>query len=412
LRFIAGFFVFSIEGFETMALYPVPAAGYNGINQNLFPFDVSSRLFREWVQITPLYNLMGNEPTRPIVRKQLGKGEGLQYRMGKLQALDYKNPITNFDQRRGNAQQQQVDYDKVDVDFKSFLVQIKGYDILNYGTPIELPPYARSQLVEAFSRALNRDLFLAATIGMYPNMINGGANCNVADTIPSYDRIVLAGLAPNLGQYYANAAFPTLFNAVVATPAANGLSALHLKNLKLYAERGGSAINREDALQPAFVRSKSGWPMNKYIYLAHPESLTSIFADPLFTNSTFYRGTVIDQDNTPQTLNGADYVGEFFGISLYSCRDLYEFEFLSTANNHRMAWNLFIGAGAWSLGWAEEPMLGMENDLVERIQLYFGHEFRGQKMLKFKSYMNAANAGVNLATTVEQGILHSFIALT
>lgn len=152
--------------------------------------------------------------------------------------------------------------------------------------------------------------------------------------------------------------------------------------------------------------------MNKYIYLAHPESLTSIFADPLFTNSTFYRGTVIDQDNTPQTLNGADYVGEFFGISLYSCRDLYEFEFLSTANNHRMAWNLFIGAGAWSLGWAEEPMLGMENDLVERIQLYFGHEFRGQKMLKFKSYMNAANAGVNLATTVEQGILHSFIALT
>lgn len=137
-----------------MALYPVPAPGYNGINQNLFPFDVSRELLREWVQITPLYNLMGNEPTRPIVRKQLRKGEGLQYRMGKLQALDYRNPITNFDQRRGNAQQQQVDYDKVDVDFKSFLVQIKSYDILEYGTPIELPPYARSQLVEAFSAPL------------------------------------------------------------------------------------------------------------------------------------------------------------------------------------------------------------------------------------------------------------------
>ena len=76
-----------------MALYPVPTPGYNGINQNLFPFDVVSKVFKEWVQITPLYNLIGNEPTRPIVRKQLGRGEGLQYRMGKLQALDYKNPV-------------------------------------------------------------------------------------------------------------------------------------------------------------------------------------------------------------------------------------------------------------------------------------------------------------------------------
>jgi hypothetical protein len=92
-----------------MALYPVPAPGYNGINQNLFPFKVSSEVFKEWVQITPLFNLMGNEPTRPIVRKKLGQREGLQYRMGKLQALDYKNPVVNFDQRRGNAQQQKVD---------------------------------------------------------------------------------------------------------------------------------------------------------------------------------------------------------------------------------------------------------------------------------------------------------------
>jgi len=394
-----------------MALYPVPTPGYNGINQNLFPFKVASDVFKEWVQITPLFNLMGNEPTRPIVRKKLGQREGLQYRMGKLQALDYKNPVVNFDQRRGNAQQQKVDYDSVNVDFKSFLVQIKGYDILNYGTPVDLPPYARTQLVEAFSRALNRDLFLAATTGAYPRMTNALANCNVADVLPSYDRAVLSGLAPTAAEYYANATFPAKFNAANPAHTHNGLSATHLKNLKLTAERGGTAINREDAIQPAYVRSKAGWPMNKYIYLAHPESLTSLFADPLFSQSTFNRGTVIDAENTPQTLNGADYVGEFFGISIYSCKDLYEFEFTSAANNHRMAWNLFIGAGAWSLGWAEEPMLGMENDLVERIQLYFGHEFRGQKMLKFASQQNAADAARNLATSVEQGILHSFVAL-
>lgn len=393
-----------------MSVYPVPAPGYNGINQHLFPFDVTSSLFKEWVQITPLYNLIGNEPSRPIVRKKLGKGEGLQYRMGKLQALDYKNPVMNFDQRRGNAQQQKVDYDAVTVDFKSLLVRIEGYDILGYGTPIELPPYARSQLVEAFSRMLNRDLFLAATTGAYPRMINGGLHCNVPDAIPSYDRAVLAGFTPTVGEYYADAVFAALFND--ADVENNGLSGTHLKELKLTAEKGGTAINREDSIQPAYVRSKAGWPMNKYLYLAHPESLTSLFDDPLFANSTFNRGTVIDQENTPQTLNGADYVGEFFGISIYSCKDLYEFEFTSAENDHRIAWNLFIGAGAWSLGWAEEPMIGMENDLVERIQLYFGHEMRGQKMLKFASQQNALTPLVNRATSVEQGILHSFVTLS
>ena len=398
-----------------MTLYPVPAEGYNGINQNLFPFSVSSKLFREWVQVTPLYNLIGNEPTRPIVRKTLSKGEGLQYRMGKLQALDYKNPVVNFDQRRGSAQQQQVDYDAVNVDFKSFLVQVKGYDILSYGTPVDLPPYARSQLVDAFSRALNRDLFLSATTGTYPALSTGsGVTGTAVDAYPSYERIVFGNsFAPNIGNYYANATFPTLLNGMTAVPAPNatGLSAAHLKKLKAYAERGGSRINKEDAIQPAYVRSKAGWPMNKYIYLAHPDSLDSLFADPLFANSTFNRGTVIDQENTPQTLNGADYVGEFFGVSLYSCRDLYEFEIVSADGNKKTAWNLFIGAGAFSLGWAEEPMLGMETDLVERIQLYFGHEFRGQKMLKFPSQQNRRNAGVNIATAVEQGVIHSFVSI-
>ena len=395
-----------------MALYPVPATGYNGINQNLFSFEVVSQLLREWVQNTPLYNLMGNEPTRPIVRKSLRKGEGLQYRMGKLQALDYKNPITNFDQRRGNAQQQQVDYDKVDVDFKSFLVQIKGYDILDYGTPIELPPYARSQLVEAFSRALNYDLFNAMTVTAYPTIQT--ANCNVVGTLPSYDRAVPA-LTTTRAQWQANATFPTYLNgfqtSANTTPAGTGLSAKHLETLKQYAERGGSGVGIEDAIQPAYVRSKSGWPMNKYIYLAHPQTLTSLFSDPLFANSTFNRGVVIDADNTPQTLNGADYVGEYRGIAIYSCRDLYQYAIPSADGTKTAAWNIFMGAGALSLGWAEEPMIGMENDLVERIQLYFGHEFRGQKMLQFPSqYAATAGAQAGSNTVVEQGIIHSFVS--
>ncbi len=405
-----------------MAIYPVPAPGYNGINQNLFPFEVVTKVFKEWVQITPLYNLIGNEPTRPIVRKQLGRGEGLQYRMGKLQALNYKNPILNFDQRRGNAQQQSIDYDAVTVDFKSFLVQIKGYDILDFGTPIDLPPYARQQLVEAFSRCLNYDLFNAMTSSTYPALTTGSAlTGNVAGNYPSYDRVafpVAAGTLLARAAYQANGTFPTLVNGMQTSantaPAGSGLSAKHLETLKQYAERGNAAdigVNSEYAIRPAYIKSKAGWPMNKYIYLAHPQTLPSLFADPLFASSTFNRGVVIDQENTPQTLNGADYIGEYRGIAIYSCRDLYQYAITSADGTKQAAWNIFMGAGALSIGWAEEPQIGMENDLVERIQLYFGHEFRGQKMLQFKSlYASQAGAVVGSNTVVEQGIIHSFVS--
>lgn len=94
------------------------------------------------------------------------------------------------------------------------------------------------------------------------------------------------------------------------------------------------------------------------------------------------------------------------------CKELCEFEFLSENGNHRIAWNLFIGAGAWSLGWSQMPIIGMETDFTKQIQTYFGHESLGQKMLKFKSQQNAIDPATNLATKVEQGIVHSFVAVS
>lgn len=407
-----------------MALYPAASTtGFNGINQNLFPFEVVSRVFKEWVQNTPLINLVGNEPTRPIVRYSFKAGEGLQLRVGKLNALDYKNPVLNLDQRRGNAMQQSVDYDKIDADFRSFLVQIKGYDILNQGTPIDLSPQARSQLTDVFSRNLNFDLVNALTSTAYPALATGSARTgNVAGNYPSYDRAVLplgnAGTLATRTAYQANGTFPTLLNGIQTSantlPEGTGLSAKHLETLKQYAERGNAAdiaAQTETAIQPAFVRNKAGWPMNKYIYLAHPQTLTSLFNDPLFANSTFNRGVVIDQDNTPQTLNGADYVGEFRGIAIYSCRDLYNYSITSADGNKQAAWNLFIGAGAAGLWWPKMPEIGYEVDRVERMELYYGHEFRGQKMLQFASrYAQTAGAVVGSNTVIEQGVIHSFVS--
>jgi hypothetical protein len=260
------------------------------------------------------------------------------------------------------------------------------------------------------------------TSTVYPALTTGSAlTGNVAGNYPSYDRVVLpvaAGTLVTRANYQANGTFPTLVNGMqtsaATTPAGSGLSARHLETLKQYAERGNAAdiaVNTENALRPAYIKSKAGWPMNKYIYLAHPQTLTSLFADPLFANSTFNRGTVIDQENTPQTLNGADYVGEYRGIAIYSCRDLYQYAITSADGNKQAAWNIFMGAGALSIGWAEEPQIGMENDLVERIQLYFGHEFRGQKMLQFASeYAPLAGAVAGSNTVVEQGIIHSFVS--
>ena len=151
--------------------------------------------------------------------------------------------------------------------------------------------------------------------------------------------------------------------------------------------------------------------MNKYIYLAHPQTLPSLFSDPLFANSTFNRGVVIDAENTPQTLNGADYIGEYRGIEIYSCRDLYGYSIQSADGNKQDAWNIFLGTGAVSLGWAEKPIIGMENDSVERKMLYYGHEFRGQKMLQFAStYASQAGAVVGSNPVVEQGVIHSFVS--
>ena len=57
-----------------MGLYPVPAAGYNGINQHLFPFDVSSELLREWVQATPLYKPDGGRADAPDCAQDFRQG--------------------------------------------------------------------------------------------------------------------------------------------------------------------------------------------------------------------------------------------------------------------------------------------------------------------------------------------------
>lgn len=371
--------------------YP-PIAPIGGINQNLFPFDVNKAFYKEWVKITPLSNLMGDQMNRPIYRHKLRDGEGLQFRVGRLSALDYKNPVVGLDQRRGATQQQQVDYDSVDTKSQSFPVRLEGSNIVRLGTPISLPGSVRPQLIEACERNFNYDLFNEMTTNIYTN---------TATQKPSFDRIIVSGYEPTRATYNGLAGLTTVLNGFgAATAAASGMNTKTILSAKRAAERGGQIDTIEHAIKPAFLETRSGWPMNGYIMLMNPSCLDILITDDTFRQTTLARGTVIEADQ-PQAINGADYVGKYWGVHIYLCQDLMNYEVVSQDGTKRGAWNILMGAAAMTAGWHEFTNIAESTDVIERIQIFTTHEQRGQKALRFPSKVDPTQR-------IEQGIVHIF----
>ena len=380
---------------------PLPITPISGITPGLFPFSVSADFFKEWVQITPLANFMGSEMTRPIYRHKLRDGEGLQFRVGRLNALNYKNPVYGLDQRRGAEQQPVVNECRIDVYFKSFPVKLVGKDILRLGTPVRLPDQIRTQLVEVCARNLNYDLFNAMTTDLFVPSRQSSS--------PSFDRIAVAGpvngkTATTRSEYDNLTTVAHAFNAFTgATYDNSGLSVDHILALKNMAMRGGADVNKEHAIQSAFIKTRAGFPMNEYIYLMDPDSYLSLLKDPAYTAATVARGTVIGSDQ-PQAIHGADYVGKLHDVHLYLIKDLMEYRYASQDTQKIAAWNIFMGAGALTVGWHEFPFIVYEEDQIERHQLFVSHEQRGSAALRFPSRIGNASA-------IEQGIIHSFVRI-
>ncbi len=401
----------------TAPLYPVTAP-INGIATGLFPFKVNAEFFKEWVQLTPLWNLMGSEMTRPIVRHQMKAGEGLQYRVAKLNALDFTKPVLNFDQVSGAGQYQSVDYDSITTQAISFPVPIKGLELLTLGTPISLPDSVRPQLVEACAQYFNKNLLDAAMFN-YLSLTDPAGGYNPATEMPSYDRVVLAGINPVRATYNAYAGITTAWNGFTGgiTYATNGLSAKHLLNLKAMAVRGGNPNGQvlvkgkiEDAVRPAFMKTKGGWPLNEYIYLCNTESYTCLLQDPMYYGSTVNRGVIVNADQ-PESINGADYKGKYEGIHIYECKDMANYISLSQNGTYSVGWELFIGAAAWSAGWDKEPWIVMKDDVINMAREYASHEVRGQKTLIFPARQATTVANIAKVPGIEQGIIHSFVRL-
>jgi hypothetical protein len=388
-----------------MPAYPV-VAPINGINQGLFPFKVNKEFFREYVQITPYFNFMGNELTRPIVRHQMRAGEGFSYTVAKLNALDYTSPVYDFDQVSGAGQYQKADAMSVGTRAVSFSVIRKGMELIELGTPVDLPDVIRPQLIEACERNLNKDLIDAVTIKNYA----------VATQMPSYDRIVVAGQPGEVdarAAYNGRAGLLTVLNTCGdRTYAHSGPSTQHILKLKNYAIQGGATAEAEDMIKPAYILSKSGFPMNDYIWIVDSAIIAELYNDPTFFASTAARGTIID-GTQPQTINGADYHGRYFGVHIYESKDLAKYRQTSQDGTKVFAWNLFMGAGAISVGWYKEPWTAFMDNRIDMIQNFASHEIRGQSVLQFPAKLQSTlDAAAPVNKLVEQGIIHSLVRIS
>lgn len=379
-----------------------PTDRLSGIHQDLFVPGIQEKFFEEYIRITPLYHLMSNRMDAPIHRHKLSDGEGLSFRVGRLQALDYKNPVLGTDQRRGKQMQQVMDYDQVDTIFRSFLLQAEARDIIRLGTKIDISDKMKSQLVKLCAQNLNWELFKGATTDLYPDPLGEK---------PVFDRVHFSGVGVgedinstrnnyNGLQGIANAI--ELMNTG-NEPGQNGLSVETLQRLKMMADQGGAEPNKEAKLEPAWTKTYKNAYEDDYYYFADPETITQLFKDPLFIQTTIGRGAILPEQ--PQIISGADYIGKIRGLHIYSVPDLINFRQTTNDGQAQAAWNLLIAAGAMTVGWYQYPFLVSEFDQFERTQLVGIHEYRGQKALRFPSKLDPTKKA-------EQGIIHSFVRLT
>lgn len=403
----------------TTPLYPVTAP-INGVSPGLFPIKVGADFFREYIKKFPYFHLIGEEKTRPMVRHKMRPGEGFAYTEAKLNALDPDNAVYNFDQVSGSGQYQKVDSMVVTCRGVSFEVPIKGRDLLSVGTPVNLSNAVRPQLVEVCQRALSKNILDAAMFDYKNPTSTQQAGYAPLTQLPSYDRVVLAGKTPTRATYngYAGlrAAWDTFTDGI--TYAQNGLSAKHLLNLKAMAVRGGNpqgAVlvngNIEDAIRPAMISSRGGADIDDYYYFCNTESYTQLLQDPMYYQATTTRGTIVSSDQ-PEAISGADYHGKYMGIHIYEIKDLSRYITLSADGTKSIGWELFFGAGAWSLGWEKEPMIAYRQNTIDMIEQYASHEIRGEKVLAFPAkQLTTINNIAKTPNGVEQGIIHSFVRI-
>lgn len=375
----------------------LPTAPFNGVSQYLFPYKVNKALFQTWFPLTHFASLTSEDMSKPVYKHTMRPGEGTQFRVGKIEALDYKNPVLDTQQKRGFAQTQTVHEDQIDTSRYSWPVLCRDLDLMASGTPIDsLPSKVTKQLTDVQHQNFSDSMFKAATWGNYGT---GSAAPSVIGAMPSVNRAVAGE-----GGYLYNATATLAEQLETALVANAQLSVKHLRILKLMAQLGGTVMGNESPVRPSSVTLVNGQNSTEYYYFAHPNSITDLLNDADFKSFMVGR---IGVESQPQPISGADYIGKIFGINIYECPMISEYYAPITIGN--CAWNILIGAGAWTVGWYKFPSIVVDQDVIENSSLYCSHEQRGQKCLKFA----AKSVGTMIPgyQTVEQGIIHSFVRI-
>lgn len=374
----------------------------NAFDENLIPEDIVEQYFEEYIGGTPLSDFMGEDMSSIIYLRDVNTGDGSSVNIPFARDIDYENPTTGYDQLEGNEQDIVVQYDQVSIKPYRFADGLQAIRFVKTLTPVNIFDMLRPQLMRASKKSLVRQIL--DTICGLPSK---GGIYTPSTNIPSYDRAIAAGTVTDINDTREHWSGSNI-NAMVAAYAggatydANGLSVDHIRKLKDYAISGGAfdLYEPEHKITPTEILTKNNFPMEKYVYLIDPLSKNSLVKDPQWSG-LLYQG-MTRGEYQPESISGARCLGEVEGVMIYECPELAKYRI--TSNGKKSAWNLFLGAQAFVLAWAERPVFDVEyKDYRFNVGMAVS-EIRGQKALMYPSTQTPNGQ-------VEHGILHSFVRI-
>jgi len=366
------------------------AASPNAYDTALIPVEVRAQYFEEVLLQSPLSMFMGDSPESVIqvVYKKDGTGSTTTFSFSR--ELDYKSEIYDYDQISGKGQALKFYEDTITVRQRSRADQLKGIQLVQLNTPIDIYNALKPKLMTAHKRNITYSLLKSATFDSYGSAFTAG---------PITDRVQYG----TGGTYNANmiTAADALAGGAYGT---GGLSVQGIKNLRDMAVQGGNSFEVDKRISPFMLKTREGFPYPMYVYFMSTASYKSLEQDPDWKG--FYNRGIIEMPNQPSSLVGSFFRGQIDGVLIYEVPELGNFK-LGTAQGFARdnAWNLFCGAQAFGLVWHKEPWFEQEFSNMKTVVEMAMLEFRGEKAIKFPSFQNEAVA-------IENGIIHHIVRLT
>lgn len=388
----------------------------NNIKSDLFPVKVLSQLQYEYIAECPLYSTYaGVSPRNPIVimDKEVNKSGATQWKIPRVDALDFRTGVRNHQERRGQAERPRYDSFTLNSEIVSKEIEEELYWMLDRAVPFNVNSANYVLLKNWLTHNLEYETLRKMTTGLYPNIST--ANCNVVGTLPSWDRSLVPIDTTRAG-WHANQTFPTFLNAFTNNantgPDNTGMSLDLILRGKMMAKVGGKDRETEARLPPSYVGAFNSLPDNEYILWCDAGTVPSLMKDPEVKDGGLNRGVIIDTKYQPNITRRGDYIGKFGSVHVVVLDMLSEFRLKSADGNKTIAWNLLVGGGAFASGWDGETMLEQEISKRYLEKATFIHDPRATDTQVFDSrYARTAGAVAGTPLKVENSIIHIFTSV-